>query len=150
MILSDFKAFPRKGRILGIDWGARRTGVAITDDTQEFFFARPPLGASRTGENMESQVAQLGTAEHVAAIVVGLPLRMDGTTSETTAAVRAFAARLGDMTDVPIFLIDETLSSFTAQSDMGRVRVDDIKKKLDSAAARLILENAVAMARRTS
>ncbi len=148
MILANFKDFPRKGRILGIDWGARRTGVAITDETQEFFFARAPLVSSRPGTDIASRVAKLATTEHVVAIVLGLPLRMDGQTSETTDAVRAFAVRLADMTDVPIFLIDETLSSFSAQSDMGRVRRMDIKTKLDSAAAQVILENAIAMARR--
>ena len=147
MILPDFKAFPRVGRIMGIDWGARRTGVAVTDASQEFFFARPPIVVTR-GMELATAVADLAQADGAVAIVVGVPHRLDGTPSDTTARVREFVDALSAKTDVPIFLIDETLSSFTAQADMGRVRVRDIKEKLDSNAARVILENAVAMARR--
>ena len=149
MISSDFKAFPRTGRIMGIDWGARRTGVAVTDMTQEFFFTRPPIVTPRGGD-VATSVARMVGDENVVAIVVGLPRRTDGSDSETTIAVREFAGTLAGRVDVPIFLIDETLSSFAAQSDMGRVRRADIKEKLDSMAARVILENAIAMARRIS
>ncbi|MBD5389195.1 Holliday junction resolvase RuvX [bacterium] len=147
MILPDFKAFPRVGRIMGIDWGARRTGVAVTDVSQEFFFTRPPIVVPRGGD-AATMVADLARDAGAVAIVVGVPYRLDGSASDTTARVREFADALAGRVDVPIFLIDETLSSFAAQSDMGRVRRADIKEKLDSNAARVILENAVAMGRR--
>ena len=70
---------------------------------------------------------------------------MDGSESETTARVREFADALSRHTDVPIMFVDETLSSTAAQESMGRVRVGDIKEKLDSESARLILENAIAL-----
>lgn len=148
MIHPNFKDFPRHGRIIGIDWGARRTGVAVSDETQEFFFERDPIVAPTRNGDMARAVADVVAAEKVMAIVVGVPLRADGTASDTTAAVYEFIARLETSCDRPIFMIDETLSSYTAQSDMGKCRVSDIKKKLDSAAARVILENAVALARR--
>jgi putative transcription antitermination factor YqgF len=73
---------------------------------------------------------------------------MDGSDSETTVMVRTFADKLAGRTYVPIMFIDETLSSSAAQEQMGRVRVRDIKKKLDSNAARVILENAIALMKR--
>ena len=144
MILDDFKVFPRDGRLIGIDWGARRTGVAVSDESREFVFARAPI-VSRDAAELVRAVLELVRAEKIVGIVIGLPLRMDGTESETTGRVRAFADALAHETDVPIIFIDETLSSTEAQGQMGRVRRADIKEKLDSNAARVILENAIAL-----
>ena len=147
MILSDFKVLEKKGRLLGIDWGARRTGIAVSDETKEFVFAREPILA----ENIDDQVNKildLLKSEKIVGIVLGLPLRMDGGDSDTTIAVRAFAQKLSDRTDVPIVFLDETLSSAEAQGQMGRLRPYKIKEKLDSQAARVILENAIAIIKR--
>ena len=147
MILPNFKDFPRTGRVIGIDWGARRTGVAITDESFSFVFARNPI-ISKSADDLLNRVVSLVQDEHAAGIVIGLPLRMDGTESNTTKLVRDFAAALATKTDLPICLLDETLSSASAQESMGRVRVDDIKQQLDSMAARVILENAIAIIKR--
>ena len=147
MILPDFKDFPRTGRIIGIDWGARRTGVAITDENREFVFVREPIVVAN-GSDLVGVVTDLICAEQVCGIVIGLPLRMDGSESETTKQVREFATDLAGWVDLPICFIDETLSSSAAQESMGRVRVRDIKEKLDSESARVILENAIAIINR--
>lgn len=147
MILSNFKVFPRVGRLVGIDWGARRTGIAVSDDGRGFVFARAPI-VSNGGAELVRAVVELVRTEKIAGIVIGLPLRMDGSESETTARVRAFADALAHETDTPIIFIDETLSSSEAQGQMGRVRRADIKEKLDSNAARVILENAIALVER--
>lgn len=148
MILPDFKAFPRDGRIVGVDWGARRTGLAVCDETRTFFFARPAIVVPRAGGDVARDVARVAADARAVGIVVGLPLRGDGSESDTTAAVRAFADDLAKKTDLPICFVDETLSSAAAQESMGRVRATDIKQKLDSEAARVILENAVSVIRR--
>ena len=147
MILSDFKVLEKKGRLLGIDWGARRTGIAVSDETKEFVFAREPVLAENV-DNQVDKILDLLKSEKVVGIVLGLPLRMDGGDSDTTTAVRAFAQKLSDRTDVPIVFLDETLSSAEAQGQMGRVRSHEIKEKLDSQAARVILENAIAIIKR--
>lgn len=144
MILGDFKVFPRIGRLIGIDWGARRTGIAISDETRKFVFARDPIVVKKSNELVD-KILNLVRAEKIAGIVIGLPLRMDGSESDTTKMVREFAESLASATDIPIVFIDETLSSTAAQEEMGRVRVRDIKEKLDSNAARVILENAIAL-----
>ena len=147
MILSDFKVLEKKGRLLGIDWGARRTGIAVSDETKEFVFAREPVLAENV-DNQVDKILDLLKSEKVVGIVLGLPLRMDGGDSDTTTAVRAFAQKLSDRTDVPIVFLDETLSSAEAQGQMGRLRPYKIKEKLDSQAARVILENAIAIIKR--
>lgn len=148
MILHDFKVFNTPGRLIGIDWGMRRVGVAVSDDERAFVFAREPIVSKNQNELVEN-VLRIVDAEKVVGIVIGLPLRMDGSDSETTVMVRAFADKLAGRTYVPIMFIDETLSSTTAQEQMGRVRVRDIKEKLDSNAARVILENAISIIDRT-
>jgi putative Holliday junction resolvase len=147
MILPNFKDFPIAGRVIGLDWGARRTGVAITDESCSFVFARKPI-VSKNSDDLQSRVLSLIKEERVAGIIIGLPLRTDGTESETTKNVRDFAISLAEKIDTPICFLDETLSSTAAQESMGRVRISDIKEKLDSEAARVILENAIAVIKR--
>ena len=145
MILPDFKAFPRVGRILGIDWGARRTGVAVSDASREFVFVRDAIVVRGVGGAVAQKVAEIAVAEQVSGIIIGLPVHADGTPSQTATDVRNFAADLSALTDLPIAFIEENLTSHAAQEQMGRVRVADIKARLDSEAARVILENAIAV-----
>ncbi|MFQ6777889.1 MAG: Holliday junction resolvase RuvX [Alphaproteobacteria bacterium] len=144
MILLDFKVFPKKGRILSVDWGAQRTGIAVSDYSREMFFVRDAI----VGKNNIDEIVKILNSESFSGIVIGLPLCMDGTESETTKKVREFAEKLTQKTELPIILVDETLSSMSAQESMGRVRVSDIKHKLDSESARVILENAVSILNR--
>lgn len=147
MILPDFKAFPRVGRIIGVDWGARRVGVAVSDETRCFVFARPTINVG-PGDDVAAVVARVATDERVGGIVVGLPLYPDGAESDTTKMVREFINALSQKTDLPIVTIEENLTSVSAQESMGRVRVRDIKERLDSESARVILENAIALINR--
>ena len=147
MIMPHFKDFPRTGRILGIDWGARRTGVAISDESREFVFTRPAIIAGRE-INVAKQIADLAISEHVVGIVIGLPLRMDGTESDTTSMVRDVAGRIANYTDLPICFIDETLTSATAADEKGLHDKKLVKEKLDSESAKIILENAIAVIKR--
>lgn len=145
MILPDFKGFPRTGRIMGIDWGATRIGVAVSDPTRDFVFARPMV---RGGADAIKQIITIATDDDVVGIVVGLPLRMDGTDSDTTVAVRAFVSELGKHTNLPICMIDETLTSSAAAEQMGKMTRRDVKEKLDSQSAVIILENAIDVIKR--
>ena len=148
MILADFKAFPRSGRIIGIDWGARRIGVAVSDETRGFVFSRPVINLGR-GDDATTIVTRVIMDERAIGVVVGLPLYSDGSESDTTKMVREFVAGLSKKIDLPIILVEEILTSVVAQESMGRVRVRDIKEKLDSESARVILENAIALINRT-
>ncbi len=148
MILPDFKAFPRSGRVLGIDWGLRRIGVAVSDPARDFVFARDAIVLPRGADNHADLVAETAVRENAVGIVVGLPLYPDGGESDTTKMVRAFIDKLAEKTDLPICTMEENLTSVSAQEGMGRVRVRDLKMRLDSESARVILENAIAMINR--
>lgn len=149
MILADFKEFPRAGRIIGIDWGARRVGIAVADASRDFVFTRPVVDVPR-GVDIVPKIVDIIRTERVVGIVIGLPMHGDGTESDTSAYVREFASRLCLATDLPIVLLDESFTSVAAQEGMGRVRRTDIKQRLDSESARVILENAIAIIRRNS
>lgn len=149
MILSDFKVFPRLGRVLGVDWGMRRIGLAVSDATRQFVFTRPVLNFKSGQNNWADIIAKSAMEEGVVGIIVGLPVHNDGSDSETTALVREFVTQLSEKIDLPICMLEENLTSIVAQEEMGRVRLRDIKEKLDSEAARVILENAIAIINRS-
>ena len=149
MILPDFKAFPHSGRLLGIDWGLRRIGVAVSDAGHDFVFVRPVVVVPRGADNHANLVADIAQKESVVGIVVGIPLYSDGSDSDTTKMVRMFIDALAKVTDLPICTIEENLTSAVAQENMGRVSVSKLKENLDSESARVILENAIAMINRT-
>ena len=149
MILPDFKAFPHNGRLLGIDWGLRRIGVAVSDTGHDFVFVRPVVVVPRGADNHANLIADIAKKESVVGIVVGLPLYSDGSDSDTTKMVRDFINALAKVTDLPICTIEENLTSAAAQENMGRVSMSKLKEILDSESARVILENAIAMINRT-
>ncbi len=149
MILPNFKVFKPQGRLLGIDWGACRTGVAVSDASRDFVFVRPSIVTNKNDrDTLINRIIEIINSENISGIVIGLPLRTDGSDSETTIMVREFANMLSGKTDLPIVFIDETLSSMAAQEQMGRVNRSDIKENLDSNSARVILENAIALIKR--
>ena len=135
-------------RIVGLDVGARRIGVAISDATGTL--ARPVGVLRPTGLESDApgataaEVARLRAEEDgVSALVVGLPCRLDGSANDMTARVRASAEELGRLTGLPVTLQDERLTSREAESRLAvtikdwRVR----KTMLDAAAAAIILQD---------
>lgn len=147
MIFDNYKDFPRVGRIVGLDWGARRCGVAISDETRDFTFVRPQINVKSTDDLIDT-VLRICTDEKVVGIVIGLPLRSDGTDSETTVLVRNFANSLSKKTDLPILFTEENLTSHVAQEELGQSDIRKIKNELDSLSARIILENAISLLKR--
>lgn len=142
MVLTDFKDFPRHGRILGIDWGGRRVGTAVSTPDQNFVFAAAQIANSKD-QIAIAEIVKLIESENIVGIVLGLPLHADGTDSDTTKMVREFAKNLTKETAAPIMFIEENLTSVEASE-----RTKD-KKSLDSESAAVILENAIAMIKRT-
>jgi putative Holliday junction resolvase len=135
-------------RLVGVDVGARRIGVAVSDPTATL--ARPvgcvTVAALDAGAvaSVRAEVERLREEEDgVAAIVVGLPRRLNGQPTEMTAQVQAFADRLGKACNLPVVLQDERLSSHEADERL-RARERDWrrrKRKLDAAAAAVILQD---------
>lgn len=135
-------------RVVAVDLGARRIGMAVSDLTRTLArpltVLHPPKGETDVVGIVAREIGRLSDEEDgVAAIVVGLPMHLDGTPSPMTATVRTFAAALGTRTGLPVTLQDERLSSREAESRLSlrekdwRVRKD----KLDAAAAAVILQD---------
>lgn len=123
--------------LLGFDFGTRRIGVAAGQRITGTARALATLNA-RDGQPDWAQVEQLIANWQPDALVVGLPLQLDGTRSEITAAAERFARRLHGRFRLPVHLQDERLSSYAAEA----AREDPRKRDdLDAEAARIILQD---------
>jgi len=132
-------------RLLGIDFGAKRIGLAVSDPTGTI---ASPLGtvSRRAGKRPPWQeIERIVQEREISGIVVGLPLDLAGEETEWCAEVREFATRLGIRTGLGVHLIDERLSSVTAeravrQSGLRRTQREE-KSRVDEAAAAVILQS---------
>ena len=135
-------------RALGIDYGERRIGLALSDATG--LLASPwktiandgNLGAA--AKRLGAEIATLANeSDGLGAIVVGLPRRLSGVDNDQTARVRKFAALLADEVVTPITLQDERLTSHDADEILAQRERDWRKRKtqLDAMAAALILQD---------
>jgi putative Holliday junction resolvase len=135
-------------RIVGLDVGERRIGVAISDASCTL--ARPVGVLRSTGIDgdavtlVSAEIARLAREEDgVSAVVVGLPRRLDGSPGDMTPRVQAFADRLGAEAHVDVVLQDERLTSREAESRLALREKDwrARKDRLDAAAAAIILQD---------
>lgn len=135
-------------RVLGIDYGARRLGLALSDASgtlaSPFRVIERPQSERATVTIVADEVARLSAEDDgLVAVVVGWPRRLDGTPNAQTPVVEAFAKALEAAVTVPVVLQDERLSSVEAESRLAarerdwRVR----KKTLDAAAAAVVLQD---------
>ena len=136
-----------KGRVLAVDVGARRVGLAISDASRTL--ARPleaiaVASEADAVERVARRIEQLDREDDgVAVIVVGMPASLDGTPTPQTAVVNAFIARLRTRTSLPIDTEDERLTSREAESRLARREKDWRKRKaqLDAASAAVFLQD---------
>jgi putative Holliday junction resolvase len=142
-------------RIVGVDVGKRRIGIAISDATGTL--ARPlatlavPADARHGGvDQLQAEIARLAAEEDgVSQIVIGVPRALDGTATDQTTYVNAFIDRLRSCTAIPVVIEDERLTSREAESRLALRERDWRKRKalLDAAAAAIILQDYLDRAR---
>lgn len=128
-------------RVLAIDLGAKRIGLAISDETRSIAFPAGTL-ASRGAKADVAALAALAAEREVGAIVVGLPIHMNGRRGKEAQRSEAFAAALGRATGLPVSLLDERWSSRGAQRalhEMGHSAKQQ-RGRLDEVAATLLLQ----------
>ena len=134
-------------RVLGVDLGRRRVGLAISDPTG--MLARPLAtiaveAAADALEKVVGEITRLGAQEDgLAAVVVGVPSRLDGTSTIETSQATAFIDALKARTSLPVVGEGERLTSREAESRLA-VRERDWRKRkqqLDAAAAAVILQD---------
>jgi putative Holliday junction resolvase len=133
-------------RVLAIDYGERRIGLAVSDATRTL--ARPLTTLVVSDQHdalarVTSELERLAAEEDgLQSIVVGMPGKLDGTPSEQTRRVAAFIDALAARTPLPIVPVDERLTSREADSRLAIGERDwrKRKKRLDAAAAAVILQ----------
>ena len=128
-----------KMRYLAIDYGDKRTGLAICDPAETI---ASPLTVIQGQKELLKKIADIVETENVEAIVLGLPLNMDGSQGFQAKLVSKFAEQLKNHLDIPIHFQDERLSTFTAEEKLAQTEFTRKKKKkrLDAIAAAEILQ----------
>jgi len=127
------------GRVLGLDHGDSRIGIAISDPNRR---VAVPLGTVRTGAPHDLQaIAELVREKGVSLVVVGHPLGLDGRAGAKAGQVEAFAEALRAVLTVPVELQDERLSTVEATRELRAtgVRGRELKGVVDQGAATVIL-----------
>jgi putative Holliday junction resolvase len=130
------------GRVLGVDVGTVRVGVAMSDPTGTL---ASPLETLRRAKNMSDvdRLAALVVEHEVAEVVVGEPVHLSGASGASAVDAANYAQELADrIPDVPVILIDERLSTVTAASHLREGGIDSRKQRpvIDQAAAVVILQ----------
>ena len=118
-------------KILGIDYGEKRIGLAISDESQTFARELEILLPKMFWESLNHLILN----HSISKIVLGWPLNMSGEETKKTKEVASFMEQLADKTGLPVEVMDERLSSQMAQNIKGS------KKDLDSLAAQILLQN---------
>lgn len=125
-----------KKTFLGIDYGTKRIGLALGDDSNN------TAQAFKTIYKL-SELKDIVPAKEIDAFVMGLPLQPDGTEGDTCIKARAFAEKLKTEFNLPVYWVDERLTSQRAENflrDTLFMRPDKRKKILDAESARIILQ----------
>ncbi len=138
--LTDLSNVPAAGRIIAIDPGTKRCGIAICDELR--ITTRPLDVIDRTSwKKLLSIVKQIVSDYDAVALVMGLPLESDGSESEMSAEARRMAHNFSLSLSIPVFLQDERVTSYEAKARLWQ-RGTDLKttrRLVDSEAAAIIL-----------
>lgn len=111
------------GRVVALDHGAARCGVAVTDPTRTLASPLPVIERPDTRKGL-ARVRALIAEQEAVLVVVGLPLSLSGADSDQTRAARAFAERLGTTVSVPVELYDERFTTRIAARGGGSADED--------------------------
>ncbi|MBD5113210.1 MAG: Holliday junction resolvase RuvX [Ruminococcaceae bacterium] len=129
-------------KILAVDYGDSRTGLAICDEGE---ILASPLKTlfERNFDRCVEQTAQAAQENHAKLIIVGDPVNMNGTRGERSEKCTLFAKKLRELVEVPVRMWDERSSTVTAITYMNEINKRGKKRKevLDQAAAAVILES---------
>ena len=127
-------------KYLAIDYGQKRTGLAVCDPDE---IICSPLAVLDGGKNLISRICETIEAEKIEAVIVGLPLNMDGTKGRQAQSTEEFAGQLKKQIDIPIHFCDERLSTFAAGEKFANLDIKSSKRKkpLDAVAAAEILQS---------
>ena len=130
------------GKILAVDFGDTRTGLAVSDPSR---LLASGIGYVSPGgiEKTADAVSEIATEQKVAAIVVGLPVNMDGSEGGRAARCKKFASMLSERTGIPVAMFDERMTTMTASRYLNETGTHGKKRKtvIDTLSAQIILQN---------
>ena len=135
---------PPRGALIGLDLGSKTIGVAASDPDRRV--AAPIETISRQRFNLDARrILDLAAERRVAGLVLGLPINMDGSEGPRAQATRAFARNLARLTELPIALWDERLSTAAVERALIAADASRAKRKsvIDQHAAAYILQGAL-------
>lgn len=134
-------AYPDRGRLLGVDYGSKRVGLAISDVRQSL--ASPLIVIQRQGQLQELAAIKRITREHeVAGLVVGLPVHMSGDEGGKAAEARAYGTALSERLGLPVRYWDERFTSAAAEVAMRTADLSPKRRRqlIDKVAAQILLQ----------
>ena len=130
------------GKLLGVDFGDTRTGLAVCDPSR---LLASGIGYVSPGgiEKTADAVAQIAKEQGVSAVIVGLPVNMDGSEGSRAARCRKFAFMLEERLALPVAMFDERMTTMTASRYLNETNTRGKKRKtvIDTLSAQIILQN---------
>ena len=128
-------------RLMGLDYGDVRIGIAISDLSQTIASGLETYKCKGQQKDLE-YISNLAKENAVECFIVGLPLNMDGTAGERAEKTKIFGERLAEISQIPVKYVDERLTSVEAEEILisAGVRREKRKELIDKVAATLILE----------
>ena len=138
----DVFSVPAKGRLIALDPGTKRFGVAVSDELQ--ITTRPVCVIKRTNwKKLLKEITELLAGFDAEALVLGLPYNTDGTESDMSQETRRLARNFSLSLDIPVYLQDERLSSYTAKGYLWKTGLSEkkVRERVDSEAAAIILSD---------
>ena len=143
------KSIGKKSRLLGIDPGKNRVGIAISDENK---VVSTPLKTilKKNNSNFLNEIKEIILENNVKGIIIGHPINMDGSTGPSAQSAKDFAVYISNNVSIPVSMWDERLSSQGAFNLTSNLDVNVSKKveKLDQNAASFILQGAIDYIRR--
>ena len=128
-------------RALGIDFGEKRIGIAISDPAGRVAVPLTTL-ARRDDRSAMAAIAEIARREGIGRLVLGEPVSLDGTRGAAAARVRRFGERLAAKTALPLTFVDEALTSVEAAARLRAAGVDPRRapERIDAMAAQIVLQ----------
>lgn len=136
--VADVSDIPARGRLLGLDPGTKRCGVAVCDEMHITTTPLTPL-ARTNWKKLLGTIKELVARFDAKGLVVGLPLESDGSDGPMTVEARNLAAKFAASLDIPVVLQDERVTSYEARRRLWAAGEPDATRPVDSEAAAIIL-----------
>jgi putative Holliday junction resolvase len=129
-------------RVLAIDPGSKRVGLALSDPTETIAQALATVPA-QPEDSLARRLADIARSHEVVRIIVGLPLRLDATHGPEAAAARRLASAIRHESGLPVELVDERLTTAAAERSLvaGGVKREQRRQDVDRVAATMLLQS---------